>query len=89
LNVKRNVTFFAPGYNADDLDLDHCSGRNRIAAHQLEAERKRLRNYGRKLPDLKFNLIYALQPMPFRFIDDDLKQALRNSEFVQSTPSLI
>ncbi|MGA2731484.1 MAG: hypothetical protein ABSG35_02590 [Syntrophobacteraceae bacterium] len=57
-------------------------GRNRIAAYRLEGKPERLRNKGAKFACLKSYLVDALQPMPLRLIDYNLKQALGNSDFV-------
>jgi hypothetical protein len=81
-NVKGKIALPAPGGNAHSLDFDQRPGRHRIAAYQLEAERERLRNHGGKFAYLKSYLGDALQPMPIRLIDYDIKQALGNSEFV-------
>jgi hypothetical protein len=89
LNVIGKIAHIAPGTNTHGLDFDQRPGRHRIAAYQLEAERERLRNHGGKFAYLKSYLIDALQPMPLRLIDYDLEQALGNSEFVHTAPSVI
>src|SRR5208282_4886996 len=89
LNVKGKIALPATGSNAHALDFDQCPGRHRIAAYQLEAKRERLGNHGGKFAYLKSYLADALQAMPFQLIDYDLKQALGNSEFVHTAPSVI
>jgi hypothetical protein len=77
-NVKRKITSIAPSSHPHGLDLNQRPGRYRIAAHELETKRERLRDNCRKFANLKPYLVDTLQSMPAGLIDYDLEQTLSN-----------